>query len=91
MKKHKINVEKYRKKKFISQNKLAKLLKISQSYLSAVERCLKSPTLRMLYRIADALDTCPRLLISCKMDCKECTKKYKCFCEGEKYDKGSNL
>ncbi|APU61252.1 XRE family transcriptional regulator [Clostridium botulinum] len=82
--KHKINVEEYRKKNFISQNKLAKKINISQSYLSAVERELKSPTLRMLYRIAKELDVCPRLLIRCKIECKECNKKYKCICnEGE--------
>ncbi len=72
--KHKINVEEYRKKNFISQNKLAKKINISQSYLSAVERELKSPTLRMLYRIAKELDVCPRLLIRCKIECKECNK-----------------
>ncbi|BDR81067.1 helix-turn-helix domain-containing protein [Clostridium tetani] len=82
---HKINVEKYRKMKFISQNRLAKKIGISQSYLSAVEREEKSPTLRMLYRIAEKLDICPRLLIRCKINCEECTKKYKCICnEGEK-------
>lgn len=81
MKKHKINIEKYRKKNFISQNKLAHFIGISQSYLSAVERNQKSPTLRMLYRISDELDVCPRLLISCKMNCEECTKKYKCICD----------
>lgn len=78
------NIEKYRKMKFFSQNKLAQKINISQSYISAVERGVKSPTLRMLYRIADELDVCPRLLIKCKMKCKECNKEYKCICEGEK-------
>ncbi|RXM79615.1 XRE family transcriptional regulator [Clostridium tetani] len=83
--KQKTNIEKYRKIKFISQNKLAKKIGISQSYLSAMEREEKSPTLRMLYRIAEKLDVCPRLLIHCTIDCKECTKKYKCICnEGER-------
>lgn len=79
MRKHKINIEKYRMEKFISQNILARKINISQSYLSAVERELKSPTLRMLYRIADELDVCPRLLISCRIECKKCTKIYKCI------------
>lgn len=84
MKKHKINIKKYRRKMFLSQNKLAKRIQISQSYLSAVERELKSPTLRMLYKISEELSVCPRLLISCKINCKDCTKKYKCICdEGE--------
>ncbi|NME95318.1 helix-turn-helix transcriptional regulator [Clostridium cochlearium] len=78
---HKINVEKYRKIQFFSQNKLAKKIGISQSYLSAVEREEKSPTLRMLYKISDELDVCPRLLIKCKIECSKCTKKYKCICD----------
>ncbi|MBO0572576.1 helix-turn-helix transcriptional regulator [Clostridium botulinum] len=80
---HKINVENYRKKNFISQNKLAKSIGISQSYLSAVERELKSPTVRMLYRIAEELDICPRLLIECTIECSKCRKRYKCICKGE--------
>lgn len=75
---HKINIEKYRKMKFISQNQLAKKIGISQSYLSAVERGLKSPTLRMLYRIAEELNICPRLLIECTIECSNCSKK--CIC-----------
>lgn len=78
-----INIAKYRKIKFISQNKLAKKIKISQSYLSALERNEKSPTIRTLYKIGNELDVCPRLLVRCTIDCKECTKKYKCFCEGD--------
>ncbi|NEZ46118.1 helix-turn-helix transcriptional regulator [Clostridium niameyense] len=69
---HKINIEKYRKMKFISQNQLAKKIGISQSYLSAIERGLKSPTLRMLYRIAEELNICPRLLICSETNCNEC-------------------
>jgi len=84
MKKHKINIEKYRMKISISQNQLANKIGISQSYLSAIERGLKSPTIRMLYRIADKLDVCPRLLICCTIKCNKCTIKYKCNCEGEK-------
>ncbi|MFV3012941.1 helix-turn-helix domain-containing protein [Clostridium botulinum] len=80
---HKINVENYRKKNFISQNKLAKRIGISQSYLSAVERELKSPTVRMLYRIAEELDICPRLLIRCTIECSKCNKRWKCVYEEE--------
>ncbi|KMJ93160.1 DNA-binding protein, partial [Clostridium botulinum C str. Stockholm] len=67
MKKHKINIKKYRRKMLLSQNKLARRIEISQSYLSAVEREEKSPTLRMLYKISDELNVCPRLLIQCKI------------------------
>ncbi|KEI16869.1 helix-turn-helix transcriptional regulator [Clostridium botulinum C] len=83
MKKHKINIKKYRRKMLLSQNKLARRIEISQSYLSAVEREEKSPTLRMLYKISDELNVCPRLLIQCKIDCKNCIKKYKCKCEDD--------
>lgn len=78
---YKINIEKYRNIKRISQNKLSKKLKISQSFISAIERKEKSPTIRMLYRIAEELDVCPRLLIRCTIECKDCTKEYKCICE----------
>ncbi|WP_039242477.1 helix-turn-helix domain-containing protein [Clostridium botulinum] len=83
MKKHKINIKKYRRKILISQNQLAKRIGISQSYLSSIEREEKSPTLRMLYRISEELSVCPRLLISCKMDCKNCNKNYKCICDNK--------
>lgn len=71
MKFYKINIKKYRKKQFISQNKLAKKIGISQSYLSAIEREEKSPTLRMLYKIAKELKVCPKLLFTCNNNCKK--------------------
>lgn len=79
MKIYKNNIRKYRNKKFISQSKLAKEAKISQSYLSAIEREEKSPTLRMLYRISKELKVCPKLLFSCNKSCEECSnnKEYK--------------
>lgn len=76
----KINIEKYRKMKFISQKKFAQKINISQSYLSALERQQKSPTIRMLFKIANELDVCPRLLIRCTIECKNCNKKHKCIC-----------
>lgn len=80
---YRIDIEDFRKIKFMSQNKLAEKLNISQGYLSEIEHKLKSPTLRMLYKIAEELDVCPRLLIKCTIECNECTKKYKCSCECE--------
>ncbi|WP_142415466.1 helix-turn-helix domain-containing protein [Hathewaya massiliensis] len=77
----KVNIKKYREKKTLSQNKLAKKIGVSQSYLSAIEREEKSPTIRMLFKIAHELNVCPRLLIRCTIECKYCTKKYKCLCD----------
>ena len=75
-----IYLKKYRKQFEISQKKLSKDLKISQGYISSIESGLKSPTLRMLYKIANYLQICPCLLLSCKINCKNCIK-FKCKCE----------
>lgn len=76
----KINLKFYREKQGISQNQLAKNIGISQSFISALERQEKSPTLRMIYRIAKELNVCPRLLISCTINCIECNTDEKCKC-----------
>lgn len=78
----KINIKKYREKKGLSQNKLAKKIGVSQSYLSALERDEKSPTMRMLFKIANELNICPRLIIECTISCTECNKECKCICGG---------
>lgn len=91
MKKHKINIKKYRELFYVSQNKLAIKIGISQSYLSAVERGEKSPTLRMIYKISDALDVCPRLLIQCKIKCENCKKQFKCNYKGDENNESSNI
>lgn len=71
-------IQKYRIINNISQRDLAKRIHISQGYLSEIERGIKSPTIRMLYKIAEELDVCPRSLIHCKIECSDCFKKYKC-------------
>ncbi|CAM3045653.1 helix-turn-helix transcriptional regulator [Hathewaya histolytica] len=78
----KINIKLFREKQKLSQNKLAKKSGISQSYLSALERNEKSPTVRILGRIADELNICPKLMIKCSIECKNCNKKCKCTCGG---------
>lgn len=78
----KINIKEYREKQGLSQNKLAKKAGISQSYLSALEREEKSPTTRILFKIANELNVCPRLLIKCKINCDDCRKEIKCICGG---------
>ena len=54
-----IKIKNVRIKKGISQSKLAKMAKISQSYLSELENNKKSPTLRVLCKIAEALNVTP--------------------------------
>lgn len=65
MKKIIIDLKYYRERKELSQNKLAKILKITQGYISKIENGIESPTVTMLYRFADALEICPRLLLPC--------------------------
>lgn len=76
----KINLKFYRESKNISQVKLAKSLGITQGYISDIESGKKSPTLRMLCKISNALKVCPRMMISCTVDCEKCDKDVKCNC-----------
>lgn len=69
-------IKEYRIKKGLTQAELSKKAKMNQSYLSQLERNLphaKSPTLRMIFNIAHALEICPHILINyerhCKNDC----------------------
>lgn len=66
----KINLKYYRELKGLSQRQLAKKLNISQGYISSIENGKKSPTIRMIYRIAKALKICPRLLLPCIIKCR---------------------
>lgn len=66
-----LNLKHYRELKGISQKKLAEKLSISQGYISEIEKGVKSPTIRMLYDIADALEICPHMLLSSTIYCKE--------------------
>lgn len=78
MKNPQINLKYYREIKSISQKELAKNLGITQGYISKVENCIESPTVRMVYRFADALGICPLLLLPCIIECKD---RNKCECE----------
>lgn len=72
---HILIIDEVRKAKGISQNKLAAMCEISQGYLSALEKNTKSPTFRMLSKIAVALEVCPKVLIKCtSKPCLECPK-----------------
>lgn len=73
-----IKLKECREIKNISQKKLAEKLCISQGYISEIEKGLKSPTVRMLYKIANALEICPHMLLSSTIYCK----KNSCKCNG---------
>lgn len=50
------NIKEYREKQGYSQKELAKLLKISPSYLSGIERGERDLSIKLAYRIAVTLD-----------------------------------
>jgi transcriptional regulator with XRE-family HTH domain len=54
-----VRIRAARIKKGLTQIKLARLAGVSQSYLSEIENNKKSPTLRQLCKIADALNIEP--------------------------------
>lgn len=60
-----LKLKQYREYLGVSQKELAARTQTSQGYISEIEMNIKSPTIRMLYRFADALDICPRLLLPC--------------------------
>lgn len=76
----KINLKYYRKLRGISQKELAQRIETSQGYLSDIEKNLRIPTLKMLYKIAAELNICPRLLLSCIIE-QEDDNFIKCECE----------
>jgi transcriptional regulator with XRE-family HTH domain len=47
----------------LSQEELAERADIHRTYVSQIERGLKSPTLVMLFRLAKALDTTPSRML----------------------------
>lgn len=58
-----VRIEEVRINKNLTQIELARKAKISQSYLSELEHNKKSPTLRLLCKIAEALDVQPGELV----------------------------
>lgn len=54
---------KYRKQSGLSQEKLAELANIHRTYISQIERGLKSPTLETIFRICSALHVKPNQFI----------------------------
>lgn len=58
-----LKIKEIRVDKKLSQKELARKAGISQSYLSELESNKKSPTLRQLCKIADALGVHPSVLV----------------------------
>lgn len=58
-----VKIREVRQEKNISQKELARKAEISQSYLSELEHNKKSPTLRQLCKIAEALNVKPGDLV----------------------------
>jgi transcriptional regulator with XRE-family HTH domain len=73
-----LKLKHYREIQGISQTELAKRIETTQGYISKVEKGIESPTVRMLYQFAHALEICPRLLLPCIIENKE---NFKCECE----------
>jgi transcriptional regulator with XRE-family HTH domain len=58
------NLKKYRKKRNLSQMKLAEMLDTSTSYIGEIEIHRKTPSMEMVEKIANALDVEPFRLFS---------------------------
>ena len=50
------NIAKYRKEKYLSQEKLAEMVNLSREYITRVENGEKNISLKKLFAIADALE-----------------------------------
>ncbi len=50
------NIKKYRLQKGLTQEKLSELCNISTDYLSEIERCVKTPSLKRFILIAEKLE-----------------------------------
>ncbi|MCY6957982.1 helix-turn-helix domain-containing protein [Clostridium brassicae] len=74
------NIKFFREQRKISQMELAQRAGLSKSYISALERYKRNPTLQTLHKISSALEICVGLLVtdnkycSC-LKCKEQCKK----------------
>jgi transcriptional regulator with XRE-family HTH domain len=59
-----IVLHKYRHQQHLSQEKLAELANLDRTYISQIERGLKSPSIQMLLALAQALHIKASILIS---------------------------
>jgi len=56
-------IQKFREKKKLSQEIVSGLAGIGRTHLSAIERGERKPTLETFFKIADALDVKPSIII----------------------------
>lgn len=73
----KLKIKEIREIKKKTQSEIAILLDVDQSYISKLENEKESTTIEMLYKIANALEVCPKSLLSKTKhsDCKKCSNK----------------
>ena len=57
-------IQKFRENKKLSQEVVSGLADIGRTHLSAIERGMRKPTLETFYRIGEALDIKPSILLS---------------------------
>lgn len=77
-------IKKYRRIKNMTQHELARKCKLNRSYISQLENNhpkAKSPTLRIMFRIARALEICPHMLVQYNINCDQncfnkCSKNF---------------
>lgn len=82
---YQLQIKKYRTLRGMTQAELASKANIKQSYISQLERNsakAKSPTLRVIFKIAEALNVCPHILVKyntyCSRDCcHDCEQFFK--------------
>lgn len=58
------NLQRTRKEKGISQEKLAEIVGVNRTYLSLVEQGHRNPSMKFLYRVVKALKTSSGKLLS---------------------------
>ena len=54
-----------RKSRYVSQERLALIAGLDRTYISLVERGLRSPTIRTVVRLAEVLDVRPSEVVRC--------------------------
>lgn len=57
-------IQKYREEKGLSQEVVSGLADIGRTHLSAIERGIRKPTLETYFKICDALDVRPSVLMT---------------------------
>jgi transcriptional regulator with XRE-family HTH domain len=68
-----LKIKEFRKLKNVTQKQLAFKIGVSQNFLSEIEHQKYDIKLSLLFRIAGALEECPKDLIGC--GCTKCNKE----------------